>query len=83
VIATADDLGEFRRLIGSVDAAVLAHHLEHGDLSRWITGTIQDRQFGAVAGAIERDLLPHRATDILRARQRLLDELESRYLGEA
>jgi hypothetical protein len=83
VIATADDLAEFGRLLGSVEASVLAHHLEHGDLSRWITGTIQDRQLGAVAGAIERDVLAHRAADILRARRRLLDELESRYMGEA
>jgi len=82
VIATADDLAEFGRLLGSVDAGVLAHHLEHGDFSRWITGTIQDRQLGAVAGAIERDLLAHRAADVVHARQRLLDELESRYLAE-
>ena len=82
VVATAGDLAEFGRLLGSVDASVLAHHLEHGDLSRWITGTIQDRQLGAVAGAVERDLLANRTADILRARQRLLDELESRYLEE-
>jgi phosphoglycolate phosphatase-like HAD superfamily hydrolase len=82
VVATADDLAEFGRLLGSVDASVLAHHLEHGDFSRWIIGTIQDRQLGAVAGAVERDVLAHRAADILRARRRLLDELESRYLED-
>ena len=70
-------------MLGDLDASVIAHHLEHCDFSRWITGTIQDPQLGAIASAIERDVLNHRAAGILRARQRLLDEIESRYLGEA
>ena len=82
IIATAGELTEFGRMLGDLDASVIAHHLEHGDFSRWITGTIQDPQLGAIASAIERDVLNRRAADILRARQRLLDEIESRYLGE-
>jgi hypothetical protein len=81
VIATADDVASFTRLLGSVDANVLGHHLDRGDFSRWITGTLHDRQLGAVAAAIERDVIGHRATDLMRARARLLDELEARYLS--
>jgi hypothetical protein len=47
VLATADDLAEFGRLLGNADAAVVAHHLEHGDFSRWITGTVHDSELGA------------------------------------
>ena len=83
VIATAEDLAGLSRLLGSVEAGVLGHHLDHGDFSRWITGTLQDRQLGAVAAAIERDVIAHRATDVVRARERLLDELEARYLSGA
>jgi phosphoglycolate phosphatase (TIGR01487 family) len=81
VLASAEDLAEFVRLLGSVDAPVVAHHLEHGDFSRWFTGTLQDHQLGAIAGAIERDVLARRAADVVHARQRLLDELEARYLA--
>jgi phosphoglycolate phosphatase-like HAD superfamily hydrolase len=83
VAGTASDLTEFGRALGDVDATVMAYHLERGDFSRWITGTIQDRQLGAVAGAIERDILARRAADVLHARERLLDEIKARYLSDA
>ena len=79
VLASAEDLAEFVRLLASVDASVVAHHLEHGDFSRWFSGTLQDHELGALAGAIERDVLARRAADVVHARQRLLDELEARY----
>jgi len=59
---------------------VLTHHLEHGDFSRWIVGTIQDRDLAAAVGAIERNVIARRAADLLHARERLLNEVESRYL---
>jgi hydroxymethylpyrimidine pyrophosphatase-like HAD family hydrolase len=82
VLATAEDLAQFSRLLEDVDTSVVAHHLEHGDFSRWIGGTIRDQHLGGVASAIEREVLAHRRADILRARQRLLDEIENRYLAE-
>ena len=69
-------------LLRDMDASVVAYHLERGDFSRWITGTIQDRELGAVAGAIERDILARRAADVLHARERLLDLLAARYLHD-
>ena len=83
VACTASDLTEFSRALRGVDDTVIAYHLERGDFSRWITGTIQDRPLGAVAGAIERDILARRAADVLHARERLLDEIKARYLSDA
>jgi len=83
LVATASDLAEFARLLPHMDAATVARHLEHGDFSRWLIGTIRDRELGATVGAIERNLLARRATDVLRARERLLDEIESRYLTDS
>jgi hydroxymethylpyrimidine pyrophosphatase-like HAD family hydrolase len=80
VLAQATDLSEFSRIVREVDSRVLAHHLEHGDFSRWILGTIQDRELAAAVGAIERNLLARRAADLLHARERLLEEIDSRYL---
>jgi hypothetical protein len=80
IIATACDLGEFSRLLREIEPSVFAHHLEHGDFSRWIVGTIQDRDLAAAVGAIERNFIARRAADLLHARERLIDELDSRYL---
>jgi hypothetical protein len=82
VAGTASDLSEFSRALHDVDATVIAYHLERGDFSRWITGTIQDRPLGAVAGAIERDILAHRAADVLHA-ERVPTASAARYLGDA
>jgi hydroxymethylpyrimidine pyrophosphatase-like HAD family hydrolase len=79
-IATATSLSDFNRIVREIDAGVLAHHLEHGDFSRWILGSMQDRELAAVVGAIERSVLARRAADLLQARERLLDEVRSRYL---
>jgi RNase P protein component len=57
---------------------VLGHHVDHGDFSPWIVGTIQDRELAATVGAVERNLLARRATDLVHAREHLLDEIEAR-----
>jgi phosphoglycolate phosphatase (TIGR01487 family) len=80
IVATATDLAEFNRTLREVDPSVLEHHLAHGDFSRWILATIQDRDLAAAAGAIERNVLARRAGELAHARERLLDELDSRYL---
>jgi hydroxymethylpyrimidine pyrophosphatase-like HAD family hydrolase len=80
IAATAADLTEFSRIIQEVDSRVLAHHLERGDFSRWILGTLQDRDLAAAVGALERNLLARRAADLAHARERLTEEVDSRYL---
>ena len=79
VIATAGDLAEFSHMLRVADPSVVAHHLERGDFSRWITGTMQDRTLGAAVGAVERDVLARPMADIRRARERVLDEVQARY----
>jgi phosphoglycolate phosphatase (TIGR01487 family) len=80
VIATARDLRTFARQLGEVDPAVVSHHLEHGDFSRWLLAALQDRELGAAAGALEREALARRAAHALDARTRLQRQIESRYL---
>ncbi len=80
IVATAADLASFARLLQSVDADVVAHHLERGDFSRWIAGALQDRQLSAAVGAIERHVLARRAADVIEARARLLQAIDARYL---
>jgi hypothetical protein len=80
IAATATDLTEFSRIMREVDSRVLAHHLERGDFSRWILGTLQDRDLAAAVGALERNLLARHAADLAHVRERLTEEIDSRYL---
>ena len=75
----APDIATFNRLLQSLDAGIIAYHLERGDFSRWITGVLRDRHLAATASAIERDVLTRRAADILHARERLGDAIDARY----
>jgi len=81
-VFTARDLLEFTKALHEVDAAAAEFHLCRGDFSRWVVGTLQDRELGAALGAVERDLLARRARDVERARERILAAIESRY-GDA
>jgi hypothetical protein len=83
IVATARDLRTFSRLLRDADASVVSHHLEHGDFSRWLLATLQDRELGAAAGAIEREALARRAAHAVDARTRLLRQIDSRYLHTA
>jgi hydroxymethylpyrimidine pyrophosphatase-like HAD family hydrolase len=82
ILAHAQDLAAFDRLLRSAEPAVVAHHLSGGDFSRWIVGSFQDRELAATVGAIERDLLIRRAADIEHARERLLQEIHARYADD-
>ena len=71
--------------VGELEAAapeVVAHHLHHGDFSRWMTGTLQDRGLAAAVAAIERDLLARQGAEVQRARDAIVAEVESRYLAD-
>lgn len=79
---TACDLREFVKALHDVDVASADYHLYRGDFSRWVIGTLRDRELGAALGAVERELLARRAQDVERARERILTEIADRY-GEA
>jgi hydroxymethylpyrimidine pyrophosphatase-like HAD family hydrolase len=76
---TAGNIEQFVTMLRVADAAVVEYHLLRGDFSRWLTAAIQDRELAAVAGAVERDVVAHRSTEIEKARDRLADEVAARY----
>lgn len=75
----ARDLREFSKALHDVDAGAAEYHLCRGDFSRWLIGTLQDRELGAAVGAVERELLTRRAQDVERAREQVLAEIGERY----
>lgn len=81
-VATAADLAQFSQRLQTLDSGVLDHHLRHGDFSRWLIGSVQDRELAASVGAIERRIVARRASELLQARDRLVDEINSRYLTD-
>lgn len=78
----ATDLVAFVGGLESAAPDVLAHHLRHGDFSRWMTGALQDRGLSAAVAAVERELLVRQAAEVLRARDAIVAAVESRYLRE-
>jgi hypothetical protein len=46
LVGTAESLGELRRVIGTVDEAVLFGHAGRGDFSRWVFDVFSDRELG-------------------------------------
>jgi len=80
---TAATLEEFSRHLRHCDPAVLAYHLSRGDFSRWVTGTLADRNLGRQVAAIERDLTQHQAAALERARRQITHVIDSRYPGTA
>jgi hypothetical protein len=79
-IAPAGSMREFGAALGHLDPQALRYHLERGDFSRWLDGTIADTDLAAQVAAWEDELLAHRAADLERIRQRLLRAVEDRYL---
>jgi phosphoglycolate phosphatase (TIGR01487 family) len=78
-VSEARTLREFRQQFANVTVATAAHHLHHGDLSRWISEVIQDRPLAAKVAAIERDLRLRQRSDTLYARTAVLDLIDDRY----
>ncbi len=78
-LTAARDLREFAKMLHDVEATSAEHHLGRGDFSRWVVGTLQDRELGAAVAAVERDLLARRSHDVERARDRILAEIAERY----
>lgn len=80
---SAATMHEFSAAITHLDPQALQHHLERGDFSRWLAGTIADKDLAAQVVAWEDELLAHRAADLERIRQRLIQAVRDRYLDTA
>ena len=57
----------------------LQYHLERGDFSRWLEGTIADKDLAAQVAVWEDELLAHRAPHLERIRHQLVRAVEQRY----
>jgi hydroxymethylpyrimidine pyrophosphatase-like HAD family hydrolase len=53
VRASADSLHSFRRVVATAPDAVLAHHAEHGDFSRWVRDVFADAELARQLRKIE------------------------------
>lgn len=78
---SARDVAEFAKELLAIDPVSAEYHLCRGDFSRWVVGSLQDRELGAALAVVERDLLARRARDVQRARERVLAEVADRYDG--
>ena len=63
---------DFGSALAHLDAQTLQYHLERGDFSRWLEGTIADTDLAAQVAAREDELLAHRAADVERIRHQLI-----------
>ncbi|HLF48970.1 MAG TPA: hypothetical protein VJA45_06320 [Methylomirabilota bacterium] len=54
LVATADSLNGFRRIVATTDEDVLAYHAGHHDFSRWIRGVFSDPELAAQLRNAER-----------------------------
>lgn len=79
VVASARNVAEFVTLLRSVDPHVVAAHLNRGDLSQWLLGSLGDRALASVVAAAEQDLLASHAVAIDRARNAVIDAIERFY----
>ncbi len=79
VVASAGNVESFLRDLEEIDPGVLDGHLARGDISRWLSGCLQDHDLAAQAAAVERDAQAQRALGLRLARRRLVSAIESVY----
>ncbi|KKC03579.1 HAD family hydrolase [Mycobacterium nebraskense] len=79
-IAPAATMHDFTVALRRLDQQALEYHLERGDFSRWLEGTIADNELAARVAAWEDDLDARRAADLERIRHQLVQAVEKRYL---
>ncbi|OCB30569.1 HAD family hydrolase [Mycobacterium malmoense] len=79
-IAPAATMHDFTVALRRLDQQALEYHLERGDFSHWLEGTIADKELAARVAAWEDDLEARRAADVERIRQQLVQAVEKRYL---
>ncbi len=79
VVADAQNVEAFLHNLQTLEPSILDGHLCRGDVSRWLSTSLQDHQLAAEAAAIERDILAQRALELHRARDRLIAAIEAVY----
>ncbi|MGV7868052.1 HAD hydrolase family protein [Mycobacterium kansasii] len=79
-IAPAATMRDFGTAVRHLDQQALEYHLERGDFSRWLDGTIADKDLATQVAAWEDELLANRAADLERIRLHLAQAVEERYL---
>ena len=71
---------DFSTAVRHLDQRTLEYHLERGDFSRWLDGTIADKKLATQVAGWEDELLAHRAVELERIRHQLIHAVEQRYL---
>lgn len=79
-VAPAATMHDFVVALRHLDQQALEYHLERGDFSHWLEGTIADKELAARAAAWEDELDARHAADLERIRQQLVQAIEKRYL---
>ncbi|MGA9356979.1 MAG: HAD family hydrolase [Mycobacterium sp.] len=80
-IAPAATMRDFGTAVMHLDQQTLEYHLERGDFSHWLDGTIADKELATQVAGWEDELLAHRAVDLERIRHQLIHAVEQRYLS--
>lgn len=77
--AAAANIAEFHHEIERAADEVIRHHLLHGDFSRWLEKTLQDRALAGLVRQIESGMQGNGLEEIMAARERLIIAVEDRY----
>ncbi|HXJ81977.1 MAG TPA: hypothetical protein VMS64_25235 [Candidatus Methylomirabilis sp.] len=72
VVAEAQSLHDFRRVVASVEDGVLRHHAERGDFSRWVLDVFADRELATQLRKAEARWRRGELPDLPRAVDRLI-----------
>ncbi|MFN8193395.1 MAG: HAD hydrolase family protein [Nocardioidaceae bacterium] len=78
-VGSAENMASFLHQLRTLSPEVIGRHLAHRDVSRWLVGSLKDRQLGAMAAAIEQDVLTQQVLAMERARTRLVAAVEAMY----
>ncbi len=80
-VRPAATMHEFRSAVSHLDHRALQYHLDRGDFSRWLDGTIADRDLAKQVAAWEDEVLARHVADLERVRHQLIRAVEDRYLS--
>jgi len=78
-ITPAATMHDFTTAVEHLDQQALEYHLERGDFSHWLDGTIADKDLATKVAVWEDELEAHRAADLERIRHKLIRAVEERY----
>ncbi len=78
-IAPAATMHDFSTAVKHLGQDALEYHLERGDFSHWLDGTIADKDLASEVAVWEDELVAHRAAGLERVRDKLIRAVEARY----